>query len=307
MNNIHLIPTDKPSRLSILNSGKLNFGTEIMSSSNSKPQHICITSDKEIKEGDWVISDQMFLSPLYDAIGKIEIISGEIKKIIQSDGSWYWTELETKKIILTTDPDLIKDGVQAIDDEFLEWFVKNPSCEEISIEWLGTYTYGIVGYKIIIPKEEPTAYHYLSCCRSIEECHCGKYPKQIKCYCGHTTTCDCSPIDEPKQEEIDFYAKELMLEKERAYKQEALEEAAEKQWGNVHRTGVLGFIEGAKWEQERSYSEEDMFEFSQWISHEDWVYLPSKGYWVNEEQEELEQKLNSKEILNMWFEQFKKK
>ena len=23
-------------------------------------------------------------------------------------------------------------------------------------------------------------------------------PKQIKCYCGHTTTCDCSPIDEPK-------------------------------------------------------------------------------------------------------------
>ena len=67
------------------------------------------------------------------------------------------------------------------------------------------------------------------------------------------------------------------------------------------------FIAGAKWQQKRSYSEEDMFEFSQWISHEDWVYLPSKGYWVNEEQEELEQKLNSKEILNMWFEQFKKK
>jgi hypothetical protein len=55
------------------------------------------------------------------------------------------------------------------------------------------------------------------------------------------------------------------------------------------------------------YSEEDMFTFSQWISHEDWVYLPSKDYWVNEEQEELEQKLSSKEILNLWFEQFKKK
>jgi hypothetical protein len=36
-----------------------------------------------------------------------------------------------KKIILTTDQDLIKDGVQAIDDEFLEWFVSNPSCEYI--------------------------------------------------------------------------------------------------------------------------------------------------------------------------------
>jgi hypothetical protein len=35
-------------------------------------------------------------------------------------------------------------------------------------------------------------------------------------------------------------------------KQETLEEAAEKQWGNVHRTGVLGFIEGAKWQAERS-------------------------------------------------------
>jgi hypothetical protein len=41
-------------------------------------------------------------------------------------------------------------------------------------------------------------------------------------------------------------------------KKETLEEAAEKQWGNVHRTGVLGFIEGAKWQMERSYSEEDV-------------------------------------------------
>jgi len=48
MKKIHVLPTDKPSRLSILNSGKLNFGAEIMSSSNSKPQHIYITSDEEI-------------------------------------------------------------------------------------------------------------------------------------------------------------------------------------------------------------------------------------------------------------------
>jgi hypothetical protein len=34
-----------------------------------------------------------------------------------------------KKIILTTDQDLIENGVQAIEDEFLEWFVKNPTCE----------------------------------------------------------------------------------------------------------------------------------------------------------------------------------
>ncbi len=39
---------------------------------------------------------------------------------------------------------------------------------------------------------------------------------------------------------------------------ETLEEAAKKQWGNVHRTGVLGFIEGAKWQAERMYSEEEV-------------------------------------------------
>lgn len=54
---------------------------------------------------------------------------------------------------------------------------------------------------------------------------------------------------------------------------------------------------------EKMYSEEEFLEFSEWVSHNDWVYLPSKGYWVNEEQEELEQKIKTKEL----FEQFKKK
>ena len=30
--------------------------------------------------------------------------------------------------------------------------------------------------------------------------------------------------------------------------------------------------------QQQSYSEEEMLEFSEWFSHNDWVYLPSKGY-----------------------------
>lgn len=41
-------------------------------------------------------------------------------------------------------------------------------------------------------------------------------------------------------------------------KQETSEEAAEKQWGNVHRTGVLGFIEGANWQAKRMYSLDHM-------------------------------------------------
>jgi hypothetical protein len=70
------------------------------------------------------------------------------------------------KVILTTDPKLIKDGVQAVPDEFLEWFVKNPSCEEVFIAddyeqvnqdnpILRGSTNVIHKYKIILPKEEP--------------------------------------------------------------------------------------------------------------------------------------------------------
>jgi hypothetical protein len=69
-------------------------------------------------------------------------------------------------VILTTNNLLIKDGVQAIDDTFLEWFVKNPSCEEVEVkkECCGqcderlceVYDLGIkeLDYKIVLPKED---------------------------------------------------------------------------------------------------------------------------------------------------------
>ena len=66
-----------------------------------------------------------------------------------------------RKIILTTDQELIKDGVQEISDEFLEWFVKNPSCEIIEVEKWVDYKLEndkevpFFNYKIIIQKEEP--------------------------------------------------------------------------------------------------------------------------------------------------------
>jgi hypothetical protein len=65
------------------------------------------------------------------------------------------------KIILTTDQELIKDGVQVIDDEFLKWFVKNPSCEDIEISYglLKPFQSNYTGYIIHLPDtdvlEEP--------------------------------------------------------------------------------------------------------------------------------------------------------
>lgn len=82
-----------------------------------KCNSIYITSDEEIKEGDWCL----------------DITENLIVQCLRTSIDSYWNK-NCKKIILTTDQDLIKDGIQAIDDEFLEWFVKNPSCEWVDIE-----------------------------------------------------------------------------------------------------------------------------------------------------------------------------
>jgi hypothetical protein len=140
MKNIHLLPTDNYAPL-VHSTNKYGgyFKSEHyspMKEMGDSYQHIYITSNEEIKEGDWVFNFEYIYIVQYDS-----------KK--HDSKFWY------KKIILTTDQDLIKDGVQAIDDEFLEWFVKNPSCEEVEIEKYGYMPEEPYDYKIIIPKEEP--------------------------------------------------------------------------------------------------------------------------------------------------------
>jgi hypothetical protein len=148
MKNIHVLPTDKPSRLWInhLLQGKLELSKEVLIGSNTA-QHIYITSnnDNDISdEGINHVAGSWVLNTIRNKVYKtsVNIISGD----------------DIQKIILTTDPDLIADGVQAIDDEFLEWFVKNPSCEEVKVELhVGSLRWSDSKntYKIIIPKEEP--------------------------------------------------------------------------------------------------------------------------------------------------------
>ncbi len=97
----------------------------------------------------------------------------EIKDVRQYNGEWqlekgqllnkfpvYLSDLsECKLVIMTTDQDLIADGVQPIDDNFLEWFVKNPSCEEVKVVYSLDTTDGIsvfmYSYKIILPTDNP--------------------------------------------------------------------------------------------------------------------------------------------------------
>jgi len=144
MKNIHILPTDKHSRLIKNNRGYALITDEFTWSDldfiQAKFQHIYITSDEEIKEGDWVV---------LTTINKLVKVEYNLQKQVLEDYN-----KNHKKIILTTDQDLIKDGVQAIDDEFLEWFVKNQSCEEVEVRsFIDAFEWRTI-YKIIIPKEE---------------------------------------------------------------------------------------------------------------------------------------------------------
>ena len=160
-------------------------------------KELFITSDEEIKEGDWCIN----LNSPYKHKELCRIDNQiELERYAKKIGN------NCKKIILTTDQDLINDGVQAIDDEFLEWFVNNPSCEEVEVKLENYYASGALQpnlwqYKIIISK------------------------------------------DEPKQETLEEVAERYSKKSSASVFQEA------------HKRD---FIEGAKWQAERSYSEEEV-------------------------------------------------
>jgi hypothetical protein len=137
MKNIHLIPTEKPSRLLYSGNNKnLLFSKEPISfrTFERSPQNIYITNSEEIKEGDWYFFNYQIIKCENPDLTKIPIV----------------TKNYCKKIILTTDQDLIADGVQAIDDTFLEWFVKNPSCEKVEVD--SFVKYNPIVYQIILPK-----------------------------------------------------------------------------------------------------------------------------------------------------------
>jgi hypothetical protein len=122
-------------------------------------QHIYITSDEEIKERDWFIRDGSIHKCFRVHKTDVEFLTSIDS--VYCGSNTFWSKEFCKKIILTTDQDL--DGVQAIDDEFLEWFVKNPSCEWVEVK-RGKMKlnddgeeYGFPDmslYKITIPKEE---------------------------------------------------------------------------------------------------------------------------------------------------------
>lgn len=267
--NIHVLPTDKPSRLfkHQLDEITLNISKHLLQRNYGFNTYI--TSDEEIKDGEYGICLNLVREGFksHQAVFKMD---AEQRQAMNELGGQ--KKAEVLKVILTTNKLLIKDGVQAIDDEFLEWFVKNPSCEEVEVNKL---CYGALsgfadaGYKIIIPKEE----------------HKQDLPIVNGSY-------GCI-IQTKKQEQ----------------KQETLEEFAEnylnKFYSNYAFKDLLKplLIDGAKWQEQRMYSEEDMKQ-----AFFDGIRVTSEGYngeYANGENPKIEEQFNKD--YKEWFEKFKKK
>jgi hypothetical protein len=118
--NIFLIPTQgKSSIFGFL--GTCGFQEKLQG--NFKGHHIYITSSKEeTKFHDWCFE-------------KHNSSKAKAPNFVDRDGDVWWLrkmnmycqphDPECKRIVLTDDPALIADGVQAVDREILEWFIEN--------------------------------------------------------------------------------------------------------------------------------------------------------------------------------------
>jgi hypothetical protein len=309
MKNIHVLKTPNPSRL-------YEFGGIWVShkepTESFRNYNIYITNDVEIKDGDWMIR------------------GNEQPTLVTPNFFWDFG-VRYYKIILTTDPTLIADGVQAIDDEFLEWFVKNPSCEfvEVGYGWIRLTETNNEGYWVSIPDNQ---YEMTQ-----EE------PKQIKCYDMYNQVLsegDYVDVQKDgvqliyKKEDNQLYFKpygkehrvstyfsndlakcdevgnwinndryEDIVEKP---KQETIEER-EPYWDIIDKKAeqnnridldayANGVQDGVKWQAEKMYIE--AIEFAEWIRIKDFQ-TTSKNNWIG-----LDMRYYTTEEL---FEQFKKK
>jgi hypothetical protein len=291
--NLWVIPTDKPSRLWLSTRRKHYLIFDKFARTGVayvKPQNICITSDKEIKEEN--LTKSIYVIDVQNGnIGKLtcknRFFKGSCKLIgIEwSNKQDIWNYNHIREIILTTDQDLIKDGVQAIDNDFLEWFVAHPSCEFVEVEKFRSFKeiHSPYEYMIIIPKEETKFEDSIENSINIMSIANSMFSKKEE---------PKQSVKEYEQQGLEKYSYEL--------EQETLEEAAKraipdnfievapKQKVNAAEISRHYFIAGAEWQEERMYSYMDKYaDYCLMCSAEKILKIPM--------------------LPKEWFEQFKKK
>jgi hypothetical protein len=277
MKNIHIIPTKNSSYLSIDDNDNLILHRKQW---RKNTQHLYITSNDNITHGDFVILKSGRLCQAQTNSGSLGFNS--------IDGyAFLYFQDEDKKIILTTDPDLIKNKVQGIDDEFLEWIVKNPDTDFVKTEFglfnsmgrkldpndLGqNQSTAIWKHKIFIPEQKPKTYlDKLQFPELVEEL--SKYYKV--------------PIIFEKDETIEEAAIKYLDKKYPPRFEDETQQLINV--GNKITIGLVdAFKQGAKWQQERSYNEEE-------------VHIILGSYSAHQAV------FGAEYTYDMWFEQFKKK
>jgi hypothetical protein len=325
MKNIHVLPTKNPGKeyvlgkcikeLSDVKIGELVRTFYMMLDEEYfEPQHIYITSDEEIDRepgAHWCID------------------SHNNKLVLCQKGLPAYHYKYYKKIIMSTDQSISvlcgcgkncgakESGIQDIDNEFLEWFVKNSDYEFVNV------VYGLYNpmgrlvdlekvsenhsqctwkYKIIIPKEDLGYTTKMGVEVNDEMVRKTMIPKE---YFGKQETIEEIMFHEERKK---FFYEEIIngekvtvwLNDDYIPKKETLEEAAERLYPDgcdgTNRSAVIYrriFIEGANCQAKRMYSEEDIMKAFE--AGESFGGLPLSSTTTSN-------KLSKKE----WFQQFKK-
>ena len=291
MKNIFLIPTNGLDRnrgvlfADSLENGKLvkNFYDRNIEWKDCAYYHIYITDASEIKEGDWVLYG-FNLETVYEGAKDWKFTESDIIKCISlSDkGALLHKKGNTdkelcKKIILTTDPDLIEDGVQSIDNDFFDWFVENTTCEFVDVikemyvpQSNGKISDGRISHEISLNPSDNTLPFY----------------KII------------IPQEEPKEDLVfpeGYYDFKFI-------KGEKIEDAAKRFWKESTANPIEMAIFGAKWQSEQDkndFSEEEVFELT--------LNALDLGMTIRQDQLKGYSEKSGKELHKEWFEKIKNK
>ena len=128
--NIYIFETNKPSKII----GATIYSLELLSEVNDESmsawnvnKNIYITFKENFKVGGYFLP-KGHLHP--HKLKEFNKVSGDL----ESENGLCYDITKCDAIVLTTDEDLIKDGVQAIDDKVLEWIIKNPTCKFAKVE-----------------------------------------------------------------------------------------------------------------------------------------------------------------------------
>lgn len=129
MKNIVLLPSNEKTRLvrvftdALRENFVLKLDTEVNDSFKEYVNLYIISYDDNLELGGY-----HFNSKYGDELQKTN------QRDIDSRKYWEAVDYYISKILLTTDLELVKDGIQEVPESFLNWFLENPSCEYVELK-----------------------------------------------------------------------------------------------------------------------------------------------------------------------------